>query len=51
MGESTGAFTMSHKLDDDELGSDTAPRPQEMLSGYSHFTWLHGVAATESWPV
>lgn len=32
---------MCHKLDDDELGSDTASWPQEMLSGYSYFTWLH----------
>lgn len=32
---------MSHKLDDDELGSETATWPQEMLSGYPDFSWLH----------
>lgn len=32
---------MSHKLDDDELGSDTAPWSQGVLSGYLYFTWLH----------
>lgn len=29
------------KLDDDELGSDTAPWSQEVFSGYSYLTWLH----------
>lgn len=32
---------MSHKLDDDELGGDTASWPQDMSSGYWYFTWLH----------
>lgn len=32
---------MCRKLDDDELDSDTASWPQEMLSEYSYFTWLH----------